>query len=130
MPRMEAEDISNNPELVSHLDHLVREHPDFEVLREPAAELYGFRYLPNGLVQDQNRLEVQKLLDRLNEEIVDNALSECFAPVSTWHVLGRVAIRMSIYADRTVREDIDATFEAIARWGWLCSKKHLSSVVS
>lgn len=129
MPRMEAEDISNNPELISHLDHLVREHPDFEVLCEPAVDLYGFRYVPNSLAPHQNQPEVQQLLDRLNEEIVGRAQSECFAPVTMAHVLGRVAIRISIYADKTVREDIEATFDAIARWGWLCNKKYLSSVV-
>jgi len=128
MPRMQAEDISNNPELVSHLDHLVREHPDFEVLSEPAVELYGFRYVPNGLAAHQDQRDVQQLLDRLNEEIVDRARSECFAPVTMVHVLGRVAIRISIYAGRTVREDIDATFDAIARWGWLCNKKYSSTV--
>ena len=126
---MQAEDISNNPNLVSHLHQLVREHPDFEVLCEPTDHLYGFRYVPNCLAEHQNQREVQQLLDRLNEEIVDRAQSECFAPVTTVHVLGRVALRISIYIDRTVREDIDATFDAIARWGWLCNKKYLTSVV-
>jgi glutamate/tyrosine decarboxylase-like PLP-dependent enzyme len=126
---MQAEDISNNPELVSHLDHLVREHPDFEVLREPTVDFYGFRYVPNALAAQQNQPDVQQLLDRLNEEIVDRAQNECFAPVSMVQVLGRVAMRVSIYAGRTAREDIDATFDAIARWGWLCNKKYSSTVV-
>jgi len=126
---MQAEHISNKADLVCHLDHLVREHPDFEVLCEPTVDLYDFRYVPNGLAENQNQGDVQQLLDRLNEEIVDRAQSECFAPVTMVHVLGRVAIRISIYGDRTVREDIDATFDAIARWGWLCNKKYLSSVV-
>jgi len=130
MPRMQAEDISNKLDLVSHLDRLVREHPDFEVLCEPTVHLYDFRYVPNGLAESQNQRDAQQLLDQLNEEIVDRAQSECFAPVTMVHVLGHVAIRISIYADRTVREDVDATFNAIARWGWLCNKKYLSSVVT
>ena len=129
MPRMQAEDISNNQNPVSHLDQLVREHPDFEVLCEPTVDLYGFRYVPNRLAEHKNQRDVQQLLDRLNEEIVERAQSECFAPVSVVRVLGRVAIHISIHADRTAREDIAATFDAIARWGWLCNKKYLSSVV-
>ena len=129
MPRMQVEDISNNPELVRHLDHLVREHPDFEVLCEPTVDLYGFRYVPKSLAEHKSQRDVQQLLNLLNEEIVDRAQSECFVPVTTVQVLGHVAIRISIHADRTVREDIDATFDAIGRWGWMCNKKYLSSVV-
>lgn len=129
MRRMQAEDISNNPELVRRLDHLVREHPDFEVVSEPAVDLYAFRYVPNGLAAHQNEPDVQQLLDRLNKEIVEHARSECFAPLTMVQALGRVALRIAICAGTTTREDIDATFDAIARWGWLCNKKYSSSVV-
>ena len=129
MPRME-EGVTQNVGLRGYLHNLVREHPDFEVLCEPTVDLYGFRYVPNDLSEHQQQREVRQLLDRLNEEIVESAQREGFALVTMTHVLGRVAIRLSIYADRTAREDVDATFEAIARWGRLCSKKHLLSVVS
>ena len=69
MPRMDEADILNNTGLVSHLDNLVREHPEFEVLCDPCVSGYCFRYLPNGLVERQDR-QVQALLDHINEEIV------------------------------------------------------------
>jgi hypothetical protein len=40
----------------------------------------------------------------------------------TTRIRGRVAIRMSICSHRTLEEDVDATFEAIARWGRLLSR--------
>jgi hypothetical protein len=107
--------VKENLELVGHLHSLVCDHPDFEVLCEPTSHPYCFRYLPNGLAERQQESEVQELLNTLNEEIVRAVEREglsltCFA--------GRLAILMSI----TSREDIDATFEAIARWGRLLAR--------
>jgi glutamate/tyrosine decarboxylase-like PLP-dependent enzyme len=121
MPRME-EDVSTNVGLLGHLHGLVREHPEFEVLSEPTL-VYCFRYLPNGLAERREEPEVQELLDRLNEEIVEAVQREAIALLTTMRVTGRVAIRISIASQRTLKEDIDATFEAIARWGRACFKK-------
>jgi glutamate/tyrosine decarboxylase-like PLP-dependent enzyme len=116
--------------LVGYLHNLVREHPDFEVLCEPTAELYCFRYVPNDLFEDKDEYEVRQLLDRLNAEIVDAAEREGPALVTKMYVDGRVAVCIWLAADRIARADVDATFEAVARWGRLCNKKHLSPVVS
>ena len=121
MARMQ-EDVSNNLSPFGHLHHLVREHPDFEVLCEPTVDRYCFRYVPNGLPADQP--EVQQLLDRLNEEIVESVQREGFELITNTEVGGCVAIRISICTD------VEATFEAIARWGRLVTRKQLSSVVS
>jgi aromatic-L-amino-acid/L-tryptophan decarboxylase len=118
MPRMQ-EDISNKLDLVSHLHNLVREHPDFAVLCEPASHLYCFRYVPNGLAEQQDEPKVQQLLDHLNVEIVDAVQREGFALLTMPHVNGCVAIRIPIFSQTTLREVVDATFEAIARWGRL-----------
>ncbi|HEX5733831.1 MAG TPA: pyridoxal-dependent decarboxylase [Blastocatellia bacterium] len=118
---------SKNLSLTRRLHILVREHPDFEVLHEPTLYLYCFRYVPNGLAERQEEPEVQTLLDRLNQEIVEAVQRSGLALVMTTRILGRVAIRMSICSHRTLEEDVDATFEAIARWGRLlslCSNVH------
>ena len=120
MPRM-----TQNVGLVTYLHDLVREHPDFEVLCEPTADLYCFRYVPNDLSEHKDQLEVRQLLDHLNEEIVDSAQRESAALVTKMYVDGHIAIRMWVFSDDTVREDVETTFEAIARWGRLCNKKHL-----
>lgn len=118
---------SKNLGLTRHLHNLVREHPDFEVLHEPTLYLYCFRYVPNVLAERQEEPEVQALLDRLNQEIVEAVQRSGLALVMTTRLRGRVAIRMSICSHRTLEEDVDATFEAIARWGRLlslCSNAH------
>jgi aromatic-L-amino-acid decarboxylase len=110
---------SKNFSLARRLHSLVREHPDFEVLQEPILYLYCFRFVPNGLAEHSEAPEVQKQLDRLNQEIVEAIQRSGLALVMTTRIRGRVAIRLSICSHRTLEEDIDATFEAIARWGRL-----------
>lgn len=108
--------------LTRHLHDLVREHPDFEVLHEPTLYLYCFRYVPNGLEEIQEEPEIQARIDCLNQEIVDAIQRSGLALVMTTRIRGRVAIRMSLCSHRTLEEDVDATFEAIARWGRLLSR--------
>jgi hypothetical protein len=108
---------------VDQLHNLVRDHPDFEVLSEPTNYRYFFRYLPNGLSELQEEFEVRQLLDRLNEEIVEAVVRQGFTQVATTRVCDRVAIHMSIGSQRTFAVDVDATFEAIARWGRLLNKE-------
>lgn len=117
MPRMRKDG------LIVQLDNLIREHPDFEALHEPTLNGYCFRCVPNGLVERQEEPEVEALLDVLNEEIVQAAQSNGFTAVATIRVQGRAAIRVSFSPGRTLVEEVDATFEAIARWGRLLNKK-------
>ena len=113
---------SKNLGLAGRLHDLVSEHPDFEVLQEPTLYLYCFRYVPNGLAERQEEPGVRALLDRLNEEIVETVGRGGPALVMTTRVLGRVVIRLSICPLGTPEEDVDATFEAVARWGRLLTK--------
>src|SRR5687768_3380891 len=117
MPRMRKDG------LIVQLDNLIREHPDFEALREPTLNGYCFRCVPNGLVERKEEPEVEALLDVLNEEIVQAVQRNGFNAVVTTHVHGRAAIRVSFYSGRTLEQEVDATFEAIARWGRLLNKK-------
>ncbi|HEV8369498.1 MAG TPA: hypothetical protein VGQ39_16200 [Pyrinomonadaceae bacterium] len=116
MPRMRKDG------LVVQLDNLVREHPDFETLHESTLSSYSFRYVPNALIERQEEPEVQVLLDVLNEEIVQAVQHNDFAQVVTIRVQGRAAIRVSLCSESLV-EEVDSTFEAIARWGRLLNKK-------
>jgi glutamate/tyrosine decarboxylase-like PLP-dependent enzyme len=116
MPRMRAD------ALIVQLDNLVCEHPDFEALHEPTLNGYCFRCVPNGLVERREEPEVEALLDLLNEEIVQAVQRNGITAVATIRVQGRTAIRVPFYSGRTL-VDVDATFEAIARWGRLLNKK-------
>lgn len=108
---------SKNLNLTWHLHNLVREHPDFEVLHQPTLYIYCFRYVPNSLAERQQEPEVQAMLDRLNQEIVEAIQQSGLALIMTTRIRGRVALRMSICSHRTLENDIDIMFEAIARWG-------------
>jgi hypothetical protein len=114
--------VSNNVRLAQRLHNLVSEHPDFEVLHERTLYLHYFRFVPNALAERKHKPEVQAQLDRLNEEIVEAIQRSGVPLITTTGIRGGVAIRMSICSHRTVDEDVDATFEAIARWGRLLSR--------
>jgi glutamate/tyrosine decarboxylase-like PLP-dependent enzyme len=116
MPNMQEDD------LVVQLHDLVREHPDFEVLCEPTLYLCRFRYVPNGMAERQDEPEVQTLLDRLNQEIVETVQRLGLTLVNS-RIGGRVAIQMSFCSRRTLADEVDATFETIARWGRLLNRK-------
>jgi glutamate/tyrosine decarboxylase-like PLP-dependent enzyme len=108
---------AKNLSLARHLHKLVAEHPDFEVLHDPTLYLYCFRYVPNTLSERRAEPEVEAYLDRLNQEIADSIQRSGLALIMTTRIRGRVAIRMSICSQRTLEQDINATFEALAGWG-------------
>jgi hypothetical protein len=115
---------SKNLWLSRRMHELVREHPDFEVLHEPALCPYRFRYVPHGLAERQEEPAVRALLDRLNREIVEAVRRSGLALVTTTRVHGRVALRMSVCPHGTSAEEIDVTFEGVARWGRLLNTKY------
>ena len=117
------EHASSNLDLVSHLHNLVHEHPDFEALHETTLNGYCFRYAPNGLADRQDEPDVQALIDVLTEEIVQAVHRDGFAGVTAICVKRRAAILVSFYPGKTSIEEVDATFDAIAHWGHLLSKK-------
>lgn len=121
---------SKNLDLARRLHNLVSEHPDFEVLHEPTLYLYCFRYVPNDLAERQEEPGVQTRIDHLNQEIVEAIQRSGLALVMTTRIRGRVAIRMSICSHRTLEEDVDVTFEAIARWGRLLSTSISTSTIN
>jgi glutamate/tyrosine decarboxylase-like PLP-dependent enzyme len=105
------------------LHELVRDHPDFEVLCEPALDPYYFRYVPHTLAERHEEPEIQRLLDRLNKEIVESVQRIGLNSVMTTRVQGRVAIQISSRSNGTSTSDVGITFEAIARWGRLVTTK-------
>ncbi len=105
------------------IHELVSEHPDFEVLSEPTSHFYCFRYVPNVLAERQKEPQVQGLLNRLNQEIVEAVRRNNFSQVATIEVQGRIAIRAWHHSEKISKEDVDALFEVIARWGRLLTKE-------
>ena len=116
MPRMRKDG------LAVQLEDLVSEHPDFETRHEPTLNSYCFRCVPNSLVESKEEPEVQALLDILNEEIVKAVRHNGFTQVVTIRFQQRSAIQV-FFSCKNLVEDVDATFEAIARWGRQLNKK-------
>jgi len=106
--------IAKNIGLAHRLHALVRDHPDFEVLHEPVLSIYSFRFVPSALADAE---EAAEWIDRLNCDIAEEIQRSGLALLMTTRIRGRIALRMSICSHRTVEEDIDATFEAIAAIG-------------
>src|SRR5262245_33422097 len=110
--------LSHQLRLARHLDGLVREHPDFEVLQGPTARLYVFRYVPNAWREEGPASDATRVrLDRLNTDIGDAIERSGYALVTTTRIRGRVAFRMSICSDQTAEQDVEATFEMLAGLG-------------
>lgn len=119
-----GEPITKGRVLASRLHDLVGEHPDFEVLHEPDAQLYCFRYVPNGLVDRQEESGVRTLLDRLNLEIVEAVGRGGLSLFAATSVGGRAAISASFCSQATSEGDVDAAFDSVARWGRLLTRTY------
>jgi len=112
-----GEVLAKSVRLARHVHALVREHPDFEVLHEPALYVYSFRYVPNALADRPRPPELDARIDALNEAIAQAISRSGLALLMTTRIRGRVALRMSICSHRTLERDVDVTFEALAGLG-------------
>jgi glutamate/tyrosine decarboxylase-like PLP-dependent enzyme len=99
------------------LHALVRDHPDFEVVRDPTPQAYSFRCVPHAFSERQDEPGIQAFLDRLNQGIVDALAPSGKAPITVTRIHGRVALHVSIGSRDSLAADVDRAFEAIAREG-------------
>jgi len=109
--------------LARHFHGLVRDHPDFEVLEEPAGSQYRFRYMPHRFCERRNEPGMPARLDRLNRDIAEAAQRLGILPVTATEFASGVALRISTEQPNTREADVDAAFEAIARIGQLLLQK-------
>jgi aromatic-L-amino-acid/L-tryptophan decarboxylase len=104
--------LSQNVECVEYLDTLARKDKDFETMHKPNLLMYCMRYAPMKIKEkfgpDTNELEKQ--LDVLNQQIVDEIQLSGTAFIMTSKVMGKVVIRLSVCSHRTTQNDIDIVF--------------------
>jgi aromatic-L-amino-acid decarboxylase len=122
--------LAKNIALARRLHDLVRDHPDFGVLHEPTLYIYSFRYVPHAVAERADDPGMAEALDELNQGIADAIQRSGFALLMTTRVRGRVALRLSICSHRTLEDDVDRTFEAIAREGRRLAPDALSAVAT
>jgi glutamate/tyrosine decarboxylase-like PLP-dependent enzyme len=111
------EAFENSLRLTRRLHALVETHPDFAVIQQPVLYLYCFQYVPADLASRAHEPGIQERLDRLNQAMAEAVQKSGLALVMTSRIRGRVVLRMSICSQRTEMEDIERTFEALARAG-------------
>jgi aromatic-L-amino-acid/L-tryptophan decarboxylase len=120
--------LAKNIALARRLHGLVMDHPDFQILHEPTLYIYSFRYVPYALADRTEEPGIPEALDALNQAVADAIVRSGLAFVMTTRIHGRVALRLSICSHRTLEDDIDQTFEAIAREGRRLAPFALSAV--
>jgi glutamate/tyrosine decarboxylase-like PLP-dependent enzyme len=113
--------------LAHHLHDRVRTHPDFEVLHDPLLYLYCFRYVPRELRGREGDAEIARAVDQINREIAEAVQRSGVAFVTTTRIGGKVALRMSICSQRTLQDDIDMTFDALAHEGRAIAARQLAN---
>jgi glutamate/tyrosine decarboxylase-like PLP-dependent enzyme len=119
--------LAKNIALAHHLHDLVRTHPDFEVLHEPLLYLYCFRYVPHELRGREGEAKIARAVDQINREIAEAVQRSGVAFVTTTRIGGKVALRMSICSQRTLQDDIDVTFDALAHEGRAIAARQLAN---
>jgi aromatic-L-amino-acid/L-tryptophan decarboxylase len=104
--------LSQNVKCVEYLDSLVRNDKDFEALHKPNLLMYCMRYSPLKIKDKygNNVHELEKYLDKLNQQIADEIQISGTAFIMTSKVLGKVVIRFSVCSHRTTQEDIELVF--------------------
>ena len=96
--------VRQNVEQARHLERLVRESAELELLAPVPLNIVCFRYRGDGTLSDAE-------LDALNDELLVRLHEKAVAVPSTASIRGRKAIRVAITNHRTRREDLDLLVE-------------------
>jgi aromatic-L-amino-acid/L-tryptophan decarboxylase len=117
--------LSQNVKCVEYLDTLVRNDKDFEALHKPNLLMYCMRYAPLKIKEkyEPNSNALDRHLDTMNQQIVDELQLSGVAFIMTSKVLGKVVIRFSVCSHRTTQEDIDIVFLKIKKIGESLTRK-------
>jgi aromatic-L-amino-acid/L-tryptophan decarboxylase len=111
--------LSQNVKCVEYLDNLVRNDKDFQALHMPNLNMYCMRYAPLKIKEKYgtNTNELEKHLDVLNQQIVDEIQLTGAAFIMTSKLLDKVVIRFSVCSHRTTQEDIGIVFLKLKETG-------------
>lgn len=101
--------ILKNIEQAQHLDKLVRERPELELMAPSPLNIVCFRYRVDG--------SDQQTLNKMNEEILFRLHEEGIAVPSYTTIDGNYAIRVAITNHRTQFDDLDLLVREVLRIG-------------
>jgi glutamate/tyrosine decarboxylase-like PLP-dependent enzyme len=124
--------LSQNVSCAEHIDHLVRESPDFEALHKPQIFLYSFRYAPESSIEKlkaaaQDAEQINHYLDRLNQRIADEIQLSGVAFIMTTKLRDRTVLRLSICSHRTTLEDIELVFAKLRELGQKIEREEMDA---
>ena len=100
--------VRQNVQQAQHLERIVRERPDLELLAPVPLNIVCFRYRGDGTLSDEE-------LNVLNADLLVRLHEEAVAVPSTATIRGRKAIRVAISNHRTRRADLEALVEGTVR---------------
>lgn len=99
--------------LARYMAERVEAHPELELLTPVQLSICCFRYAPERLRANAERVDVQAELDSLNERIMQRVQRGGRAYLSNAKLGGRFALRACIINFRTTQADIDLTLETV-----------------
>jgi aromatic-L-amino-acid/L-tryptophan decarboxylase len=110
--RMIADDIA----LAQHLHALVSSNAELEAFT-CSLSISTFRYVPPALAARAGEPDVEELLNRINQDILDRLQAEGETFVSNAVIGGRYVLRACIVNFNTVRTDVEAVPGIVVRVG-------------
>jgi aromatic-L-amino-acid/L-tryptophan decarboxylase len=103
--------IAHDAALARYLGELVEEHPDFELMAPVSLSICCFRYAPDRLRGDDERL------DRLNERVMTAVMGDGRVYCSNAVLNGRFCLRACIVNFRTEAEHLELLLDVAAEHG-------------
>ena len=112
--------IADDMLLARHLYTILAAHPEFEVLTQ-SLSITTFRYVPESLRSAIGTEQVESILNRINQELLNKLDQSGEAFISNAMIDGKYVLRACIVNFRTSLRDIEAIPGLISRIGRQCA---------
>jgi glutamate/tyrosine decarboxylase-like PLP-dependent enzyme len=112
--------IADDMRLARHLHGILAAHPEFEALTQNLS-ITTFRYVPESLRPGMGTEQVESILNRVNQELLNKVEKSGDVFLSNAIVDGKYALRACIVNFRTTLGDIEAIPELVSRLGRQCA---------
>jgi len=106
--------------LARHLHRILAAHPEFEALTQNLS-ITTFRYVPETLRSGIGTEQVEAILNRVNQELLNKLEKSGEIFLSNAIIDGKYALRACIVNFRTSLRDIEAIPELVSRLGKQCT---------
>jgi glutamate/tyrosine decarboxylase-like PLP-dependent enzyme len=112
--------IADDIHLARHLHGILAARSEFETFTQNLS-ITTFRYVPEGLRSGIGTEQVESILNRVNQELLNRLDKSGEAFLSNAIIDGRYALRVCIVNFRTSLCDVEAIPELVSRVGGQCA---------